>query len=90
MKAALPNPNLKNAVITANVSTGFRPVTKDGKPLRLALVDETGNIVESGEDVAWTAWYVCVEVQENFWNGQGHLVVRREAPSEKLLVRTAA
>lgn len=80
MKEAIPNPKLENAVISANVSTGFRPTTKDGKPLRMALVDETGRVVEAGDDVALAAWRICIEVQENFWEGQGHLVVHSTPP----------
>ncbi|MCE4070147.1 MULTISPECIES: hypothetical protein [Pseudomonas] len=89
MKEAIPKPQLESAVISANVSTGFRPTTKDGKPLRMALVDEAGCIIEIGEDVALAAWRVCIEVQENFWQGQGHLVVH-SAPPTQALPRAAA
>lgn len=80
VKEAIPNPQLVNAVISANVSTGFRPATRDGKPLHMALVDEAGSIIEVGDDVALAAWRVCIEVQENFWEGQGHLVVHSAPP----------
>lgn len=90
VKEAIPNPQLENAVISANVSTGFRPTTRDGKPLRMALVDESGSIVEVGDDVALAAWRVCIEVQENFWEGQGHMIVHSTPPCQPLTTRKAA
>ncbi|MGA4815507.1 hypothetical protein ACPA9J_11080 [Pseudomonas aeruginosa] len=33
-------------------SSGFVATTRDGKPLRMALVDEEGNIIEAGDPVA--------------------------------------
>ena len=66
MKDALPNPQLQASRISATVSTGFTATTADGKPARLAIIDEQGNVIEAGADVAWAAWRVCVEVQDNF------------------------
>ncbi|SDJ59754.1 hypothetical protein [Pseudomonas indica] len=90
MKSAIPNPPLDAATISANVSTGFQVATKDGKPARMAIVDDDGNIVVAGPDVAWAAWCVCVEVQENFWQGQGHLVVHSSPPGETKSAKKAA
>lgn len=87
MKKSVPKPQLQASRLTATVSTGFNAKTIDGKPARLAIVDEQGNVLEAGPDVAWAAWRVCVEVQENFWEGQGHLVVHAGppgAPARKL------
>lgn len=89
VKEAFPNPQLENAVISANVSTGFRLSTKEGKPLRMALVDEAGSIVEAGDSVALAAWRVCIEVQENFWEGQGHLVVHSAPPGHTPIKKAA-
>lgn len=90
VKEAFPNPQLENTVISANVSTGFRLTTKDGRPLRMALVDETGSIVEVGDDVALAAWRVCIEVQENFWEGKGHLIVYTSPPCQTFKTKKAA
>lgn len=81
MKAALPNPILHGARIKGTVSTGFTATGPDGQKARLAVVDEKGNILAAGDEVAWAAWRVCVEVQENFWEGQGHLVVHSSPPT---------
>ncbi|EQM66084.1 hypothetical protein QYE80_08265 [Pseudomonas tohonis] len=86
MLEALPNPSIDGAVISANVSTGFRPTCTEGKPLRMALINEEGNVVAAGEDVAWAAWRVCVEVQENFWQCKGHLVVHSSPPGRPELM----
>ncbi|VVP08067.1 hypothetical protein PS870_03165 [Pseudomonas fluorescens] len=80
MKNIVPNPTLDNAVIQANISKGFMLTTPDGKPAQLAVIDENGSVLIAGADVAWAAWRVCIEVQENFWEGQGHLIVHTKAP----------
>lgn len=90
MKNSLPNPHLTTACISATVSTGFTATTADGKQARLAIVDEDGNVIEVGDHVAWAAWRVCVEVQENFWQGQGHLIVHTGPPTEQQAIEKAA
>jgi hypothetical protein len=82
MKNAVPNPTINGACMKATVSTGFTVTSPDGKPARMAIVDENGNILAVGDDVSWAAWRVCVEAQENFWEGQGHLVVHTSAPCQ--------
>ncbi|KTT47698.1 hypothetical protein SB11R_18880 [Pseudomonas oryzihabitans] len=80
MKESLPNPTLEAGYIQATVSTGFIVKTRDGAPARLAIIDESGKVIEAGKAVEQAAWCVCVEVQENFWEGQGHLVVHTSPP----------
>jgi len=80
MKIAIPNPTLEGAKLSATVSTGFSVHTKSGTRARMAIIDDQGNVLAAGEEVAWAAWRVCVEVQENFWEGQGHLVVHTTPP----------
>ncbi|MDH4873048.1 hypothetical protein [Pseudomonas sp. BN515] len=86
MKNAIPNPPLQASRITANASTGFKVTTADGRPARLAVVDDEGNVIEAGQDLAWAAWRVCVEVQENFWEGMGWLEVHTSPPGDPVLV----
>lgn len=80
MLEAMPNPVIPGAIISGNVSTGYRAAADDGRPLRLALVDEAGQVVAAGDAVAWGAWRVCVQVQEQFWQGHGHLIVHSSPP----------
>lgn len=82
MKDSVPNPQLQAARIRATASTGFSCTTADGKPARLAIVDDAGNVIEVGTDVAWAAWRVCIEVQENYWEGMGHLTVHSNPPGD--------
>jgi len=82
MKNSIPNPQLRAASISATVSTGYTVTTADGKRAQLAIIDENGNVLEAGQAVAWAAWRACIEVQENFWEGQGHLVVHAGPPCE--------
>lgn len=71
---------LERGTISANVSTGFQVKTAEGRPARLAIIDDDGNVIEAGEAVAREAWNVCIAVQRNFWIGQGHLVVHSSPP----------
>jgi hypothetical protein len=90
MKKALPNPTIDGVCLKATVSTGFTVTSPDGKPAQMAIVDEQGNILAAGDDVSWAAWRVCVEVQENFWEGQGHLVVHARPPGQLTSKKLAA
>lgn len=82
MKNAVPKQQLQASRISATISTGFNVTTAAGKPARLAIVDEAGNVIEAGADVAWAAWRVCIEAQENYWEGMGHLVVHSSPPGD--------
>ncbi|RRV18093.1 hypothetical protein [Pseudomonas saudiphocaensis] len=88
MKNLVPNPQLQASRISATISEGFNVTTADGRPARLAIIDEAGNVIEAGQEVAWAAWKICIEVQENFWEGQGHLVVHSSPPGDAALAAT--
>ena len=71
---------LENGRISATVTSGYQFTTTDGRPARLAIIDDQGNVVESGEAVAREAWNVCIAVIKNFKIGQGHIVVHSAPP----------
>ena len=71
---------LENCRIAANVTSGYKFTTADGRPARLAIIDDQGNVVESGEAVARETWNVCIAVIKNFKIGQGHIVVHSAPP----------
>ena len=71
---------LENGRIAASVTSGYKFTTADGRPARLAIIDDQGNVVESGEAVAREAWNVCIAVIKNFKIGQGHIVVHSAPP----------
>lgn len=61
--------------ITAQAHTRYRITTPDGRPARLAIIDDAGNVVAAGDDVTRDCWLVAIEAQENLWKGMGHLKV---------------
>lgn len=63
--------SLEHGRISANVTSGYRFTTADGRPARLAIIDDQGNVVESGDTVAKEAWNVCIAVVKNFKIGRG-------------------
>lgn len=71
---------LERACVFANINSGYQIRTADGRPARLAIIDERGAVIEAGAAVAAEAWNVCIAVQKNFWIGQGHLVIHRGPP----------
>ncbi|MFD1691584.1 hypothetical protein ACFSHR_08595 [Azotobacter chroococcum] len=71
---------LEHGCISANVTSGYQLATADGRPARLAIIDEQGNVVEAGDAVAREAWNVCIAVIKNFKIGMGHIVVHSEPP----------
>lgn len=71
---------LENGRISATVTSGYQFTTTDGRPARLAIIDDQGNVVESGDAVAREAWNVCIAVIKNFKIGQGHIVVHSAPP----------
>lgn len=76
---------LEHGCISANVTTGYRLTTSDGRPARLAIIDDQGNVVEAGETVAQEVWNVCIAVIKNFKIGQGHIVVHSAPPGAATL-----
>lgn len=65
---------LPGVVISAVVHEGLS-VTVDGRPGRLAVIDDQGNVVAAGDQVATEARAVAVNSYRAMWIGQGHLRV---------------
>jgi len=74
--------SLQHSVISAVVHEGLSVKTPAGKTLRLAVIDEDGNVIEAGEDVAREAWNVAIASYKNFLQGIGHLRVHTEPPGK--------
>lgn len=75
---------LENAVMSAVISEGLRVQTADGRPAKLAIIDEAGKVVEYGDAVAEEAWNVAIASYKNFLAGNGHLRVQTEPPGLKI------
>lgn len=67
--------SLQNAVVSGVVHEGITVRTRDGRRARLAVIDDDGNVLESGRIVEREVWAVAVQVHENFLAGKGHLRV---------------
>lgn len=71
---------LEHCWISANVNTGFRFTTADGRPVRLAVVDDQDNVIEAGDTLSSEAWNVCIDTMKKFMVGMGHIVVHSGPP----------
>lgn len=65
---------LKHAEISAVIHEGLT-VTANGKRCKLAIIDEDGNIIEAGADVAREAFNVSIASYKQLLKGLGHLRV---------------
>lgn len=65
---------IPGAVISAVIHEGLT-VMVDGKPARLAIVTDDGQIYAAGREVAKEAMAVSVNIYREMWKGQGHLRV---------------
>lgn len=72
--------NLKQTEISAVCYSGLQIRTADGKPARLAIIDDDGKVIEAGDDVAAAAWNVAIASYRQFMIGQGHLRVFSRPP----------
>lgn len=72
-----PTGAIQGVVITAVAHEGLT-VLVDGKPGRLAIVDEAGNVVTASPMVAREAEAVAQNALRNLWKGQGYLRVHSQ------------
>ena len=75
-----PVDTLQNAQLTGTIWSGLTVTTRDGKPALLAIIDEAGNIIESGPAVARECWNVVLQVHRNYLQDKGHLIVHSTPP----------
>jgi len=64
--------------ILANTVDGLAVTSPTGVRLALAAVDEGGNIHAIGGGLTAALIAAVIEMQHNFWAGQGHLTVVRK------------
>lgn len=69
-----PTGAIEGVVISAVSHEGLR-VTVDGKPAKLAIVTDDGQVIASGEVVAREAEAVAVNCYRNILQGKGFLRV---------------
>jgi hypothetical protein len=69
-----PTGAIEGVVISAVAHEGLR-VTVDGKPARLAIVDDAGQVITASPLVAREAEAVALNSYRSFLQGKGHLRV---------------
>lgn len=67
-----PTGTIPGAIISAVAHEGLT-VTVNGRPARLAIITEDGQIVASGPEVAREAKAVANTALQNMWAGKGWL-----------------
>lgn len=72
-----PEGTISNVVISAVSHEGLS-VTVNGKPARLAILADDGQIIAEGIQVAKEAEAVALNCYRNFLKGQGYLRVNSE------------
>jgi hypothetical protein len=77
-----PEGTISGVVISA-VSYETMKVTVDGKPARLAVIDDDGNVVAAGPQVAKEVQSVVINCYRNFWKGKGFLRVNSVVPVDR-------
>lgn len=70
--------NTITGVVISAVSHEGLSVTYNGKPARLAILDDDGHIIAQGNQVAREAEAVSLNCYRNFLKGQGFLRVNSE------------
>lgn len=67
--------NLKTTAISAVSFEGLTITTTDGRPARLAIIDDNNQVIEAGDDVAAAVWNVSIDCHRRFLTGEGYLRV---------------
>jgi len=71
---------LTRAAISAVCFEGLSAETCEGRKAMLAIIDESGKVIEAGPAVAREAWNVTLACYKQFLAGQGHLRVFSAPP----------
>ena len=72
-----PEGTIAGVVISAVSHEGLR-VMVNGKPARLAIITDDGQVIASGDQVAKETEAVALNCYRNFLKGQGYLRVNSE------------
>ncbi|MGF6792724.1 hypothetical protein [Paraburkholderia sp. 35.1] len=63
-------PVLKHSTVTALMWERFTITGKDGKPATLAIIDERGDVLDAGPDVAKELWELAILAYRQFLTGE--------------------
>jgi len=71
----LPTGTLQHAKLSGVCFEPLKAQTTDGRPARLAIIDEDGKVIESGDAVSSEVWNLVRGVWRNYLQGKGHIRV---------------
>ncbi|WP_233866771.1 hypothetical protein [Paraburkholderia adhaesiva] len=66
-------PVLKHSTVTALMWERYRITSEDGKPATLAIIDEKGNVLDAGPEVARELWELALLAYRQYLSGEGLL-----------------
>lgn len=75
MIGTLPTGLVSTAEISAVSHRGLSVTLADGRPGKLAIVDDAGAIIDASPAVAREAWNVSINAYKQVLKGMGHLRV---------------
>lgn len=63
--------------INAKADCGLFVTDEKKRPLRIAIIDDNGQVLAAGDEVATAIYRTVVDVQNAFWIGNGQMTVIR-------------
>lgn len=66
---------MDTVTIRAKIDQGLTLTAQDGRPLTLAVVDESGRVMQCGPAVGKAVFESALSAYDNFWKGCGHMSV---------------
>lgn len=71
---------LINTVMRGTIWEGLTVATLNGKPARLAIINDDKRVIEAGRPVAREIWMTAIEAHTNFLINTGYLIVHTAPP----------
>jgi hypothetical protein len=68
-------PVLKHSVVSARSWERYTITTDEGKPATLAILDERGQVLDAGPQVAQEIWDLAIIAYRQYLRGEGYLRV---------------
>lgn len=76
---------LGQSVLEASTARGISATTSDGKPARLAIIDNDGQILDSGSVVADQVWNLTIELYSQILQSSGMIKVHSSPTGLKVV-----
>lgn len=80
---------LAGAIITGSTWAGLQIRTRTGRPARLAIIDDEGNIIEQGRAVEAEVWHTVLKTHCEYLQSTGVMAIKPE-PTGVMVERARA